>query len=250
MTTPTPTKSALLFGATGQVGQKLLSTLLGSAYYAKVGEYGRKVTAADAIGAGKDKLQQGTVDFEKIGSGDLGGQPWDSVFISLGTTRAAAGSAAAFEKIDREYVVNAARAAKSPDAQNTQKLLYVSSTGANSSSSFLYPKSKGMTEEALARLGYSDTIVFRPGFLAGTNRPNHRLAESLFGGFTHLASYFSNSVQIDIGVLARAIVTASRLGSDGLPPQVGATKVTLKDGTSYTVVGNAGCIALANLATE
>jgi hypothetical protein len=42
-------------------------------------------------------------------------------------------------------------------------------------------RSKGLTEEGLARLGYQDTIVFRPGYLAGTNRPEPRLAETIFG---------------------------------------------------------------------
>ena len=38
-----------------------------------------------------------------------------------------------------------------------------------------------MTEDELAGLGYADTIVFRPGMLVGTKRPETRLAESAFG---------------------------------------------------------------------
>ncbi|EAU90403.1 hypothetical protein CC1G_00787 [Coprinopsis cinerea okayama7 len=249
MTTPTTSsKTALLFGATGQVGQQLLRTLLGTPYYTKVGEYGRRVTPQEQIESnGKEKLMQGTVDFETVTDKDLGEQKWDDVFISLGTTRKNAGSAANFEKIDREYVINAAKAAKSSDPQSNQKLLYVSSTGANSKSPFLYPKSKGLTEEGLARLGYSDTIIFRPGFLAGTKRPETRLAESIFGGFTRLASYVTDTVEIEISTLAKAMLVASKLGSEGLPPAAGATKVKLEDGTTYTVIGNAGAIALAKL---
>ncbi|KIK23788.1 hypothetical protein PISMIDRAFT_678758, partial [Pisolithus microcarpus 441] len=70
-----------------------------------------------------------------------------------------------FEKIDREYVVNACRAAKSEDPAHEQRLVYLSSVGADATSHFLFTKSKGLTELALARLGYSDTIVFRPGML-------------------------------------------------------------------------------------
>jgi hypothetical protein len=38
-------------------------------------------------------------------------------------------------------------------------------------------RSKGLTEEALASIGYSDTIIFRPGLLAGVRRPEPRYAE-------------------------------------------------------------------------
>lgn len=40
-------------------------------------------------------------------------------------------------------------------------------------------RSKGLTENQLAELGYSDTIVFRPGFLANAERPGSRIMESL-----------------------------------------------------------------------
>jgi hypothetical protein len=36
-------------------------------------------------------------------------------------------------------------------------------------------RSKGLTETSLAQLGYSDTIAFRPGFLAGC--PSYRPAQ-------------------------------------------------------------------------
>lgn len=40
-------------------------------------------------------------------------------------------------------------------------------------------RSKGLTEHGLASLGYKDTIVFRPGYLTGTNRPEVRLVETV-----------------------------------------------------------------------
>ena len=41
-----------------------------------------------------------------------------------------------------------------------------------------YARSKGLTEQALAELGYKDTIVFRPAALSNTNRPEFRFAET------------------------------------------------------------------------
>ncbi len=95
------------------------------------------------------------------------------------------------------YVVNAAKTAK---ADKDQRLIYVSvrfpfepvgfsshiiiyllqSAGANPKSSFLYPRSKGLTEQALAELGYKDTVVFRPAGLSNTNRPESRFVERAF----------------------------------------------------------------------
>ncbi|TEB21976.1 hypothetical protein FA13DRAFT_1819195 [Coprinellus micaceus] len=245
----TTSATALILGATGQTGQQLFSTLLSSSFYTRIGEYGRRVTADDKVpAASKEKLEQHTIDFEKLDASGLDAKPWDVVFITLGTTKKNAGSAEKFVKIDREYVIDAAKEAKvSQGSENNQRLVYLSSTGANSKSSFLYPQSKGLTEEGLAKLGYKETIVFRPGYLAGTSRGESRVAESIFGTFTGFISHFSNSVEINIGTLGKAIAIAGKLGSDNLPASVGATKVNLDDGTTYTVIGNAGAIELAKL---
>ncbi|KAJ2932102.1 hypothetical protein H1R20_g4976, partial [Candolleomyces eurysporus] len=237
--------TALILGATGQTGQQLLQTLLSTAHYSRVGEYGRRVTASDKLPeAGKDKLEQSTIDFEKLDSSGLNAKSWDVVFITLGTTRKAAGGAENFVKIDREYVINAAKEAK---VSENQRLVYLSSTGASSSSPFLYTKSKGLTEEGLARLGYKETIVFRPGLLTGTDRPDSRWAETLYGKVTGLLSHVTNSLEINIGTLAKAMAIAGKLGSENLPASVRASTVKLQDGTSYTVIGNAGALELAKL---
>lgn len=46
-----------------------------------------------------------------------------------------------------------------------------------------------MTEFALAELGYSDTIFFRPGMLAGAERPESRIMESIAGFVPSLSLY-------------------------------------------------------------
>ncbi|KAF8159403.1 hypothetical protein B0H34DRAFT_782171 [Crassisporium funariophilum] len=234
-------QSALIIGATGQTGRLLLQNLLVSPHFTRVGEYGRRLTPTGEITAGQDKLEQKVIDFEKLQESGLSSGKWDVVFITMGTTKATAGSAEAFEKIDREYVINAAKEARSADVP--QRLVYLSSAGSNSSSPFLYPKSKGLTEEGLAKIGYTDTIVFRPGFLAGTNRGEHRLAESIFGKVTCLLSYVSASVEIQISTLAKAMATAGRLGSEGLPAVAGATQAG-KD-AKFTLISNAGSMKLA-----
>jgi hypothetical protein len=75
--------SALLLGATGQVGQNVLKELLASSYFTRVGEYGRRVTNLDTITSGKEKLEQKTVDFEKIDQAGLKDGKWDVFFITF-----------------------------------------------------------------------------------------------------------------------------------------------------------------------
>ncbi|KII86026.1 hypothetical protein PLICRDRAFT_306878 [Plicaturopsis crispa FD-325 SS-3] len=237
--------SALILGATGQTGQHVLKVLLASKYFTHVGEYGRRLTPLDEITVGKDKLEQKIIDFEKIEESGLKDKIWDVVFITLGTSRKNAGSAEAFERIDREYVLNAARAARTEGAD--QRVVYVSSAGANASSSFLYTKSKGLTEQGLASLGYKDAIIFRPGFLVGTHRPKFRPLEYALGCITGPLSYISSSLEINVSLLGKAVVNAGRLGSAALPSTVGATKDDGADGNGYTVIGNAGALDLAKV---
>jgi len=225
-----------------------LTELLSASHFTKVGEYGRRTTAPALIPAeNASKLEQKTIDFEN--PGNLSEGKWDVVVITLGTTRKAAGSAAAFEKIDREYVVNAARAAKSKDPNHKQRLVYLSSIGANASSPFLYMRSKGLTEIALAELGYSDTIIFRPGFLAGpreTPKTFSRASDAALGYLFGAAACLTNSAQIEMSTLAKSIALAAQFGAARLPPAAGAWK----EGTSapFTVLNNGGALALAKAA--
>jgi oxidoreductase len=248
-------KSALIIGATGATGTPLLLELLNSSHYTRVGEFGRRLTALDSLPASaKDKLVQKPLDFEKLLADSADDQglkegKWDVVFITLGTSRATAGSAAAFEKIDREYVVAAARAAKVSDSEHTQRLVYLSSAGTSHKSMFLYPRSKGLTERALAALGYSDTLVARPGLLL---RGEHaRMVEKIAGTGISLASYVMPSIarnsQIPVSVLAKGLVNLGRLGSSGLPAEVNAeTASGESESDKYTIVGNAGLLTLAS----
>lgn len=133
-------KTALLLGATGAVGKETLKELLATSQFSQVHSFGRRST-----GQSNDKLTEHVVDFEKLAEGDaqeaekLREVKADAVLIALGTTRGDAGSASAFERIDREYVIAAAKAARN-EAVDGQKVAYISSTGANAKAPFLYMK--------------------------------------------------------------------------------------------------------------
>jgi oxidoreductase len=201
----------------------------------------------------KDKLLQKSIDFDKLIADTADDQglkegKWDVVFITLGTSRATAGSAAAFEKIDRDYVLAAARAAKIPGSEHNQRLVYLSSTGANHNSMFLYPRSKGLTERSLAALGYSDTLVARPGLLL--RGESARFVEKAFGASINVASWImpslSRNAQMPVSVLAKGLTNLGNLGSSALPAEVKAeTAFGESQADKYTIVGNAGLHALA-----
>lgn len=91
--------TALLIGATGLIGKQLLPPLLESSHFSQIGEFGRRLTS---FSSANPKLQQRVIDFENISDAGLKDGAWDVIFITLGTTRAIAGSKAAFTRIDKE----------------------------------------------------------------------------------------------------------------------------------------------------
>ncbi|TCD71057.1 Protein fmp52, mitochondrial [Steccherinum ochraceum] len=233
-------KSALIIGATGQVGRHLLQELLQDSSVTRVGEYGRRVTPVENIKAGKEKLEQKSINFEKIDEEGLKDGKWDVVYITLGTTRAAAGSAAAFEKIDREYVVNAARAAKVDDPNHPQRLVYLSSARANADSSMLYFKSKGLTELSLAKLGYSETMVFRPNTLTGSQREDFRPIEHVAFALLKLRASWARNYSCPVEIAAKAMCLGGGLGAAKFPEAI-APYISKEGGaTPFTAIENVG----------
>lgn len=242
-------KSALIIGATGAVGRQAFSQLLSSSEFSKVAEYGRRVTAVSELPATPnpaDKLTQKTVNFDKISEEGLGEGKYDVVVITLGTTKAAAGSMENFVKIDREYVLGSAAAARVPGVK--QRLLYVSAFGADSKHMLPYAKSKGLTEEGLSKLGYDDFIVLRPGFLKNRDK-DFRLGETVAGWVTHAMSFVTPNMEIPVADVGKAILYSALHGSSALPPSASVFKAGGKDGVpEYTVIPNKGQAELAKLA--
>ncbi|SJL13767.1 uncharacterized protein ARMOST_17215 [Armillaria ostoyae] len=264
-------KTALIIGATGATGQYLLKELLTSSHFTKVGEYGRRLTDLSTLSTGKDKLVQKVIDFEKLEESGIKDGKWDVVFITLGTTRKAAGGAEGFQKIDRDYVVNSAKEARVPDLP--QRIVYLSGGSANSKSLLLYSRSKGQTEEALANIGYSDTIVFRPGLLTGAARPESRIGETIaeyegyfqhpetlelllkFGDQGEYSEYNLNDESsltsiFQVATLGKSIAIAGWLGSEKLPPVARAAEEETPEGNRFVSIPNAGAAALAQTPLE
>ncbi len=160
-------RTALLIGATGLVGAQLVSQLLDDDDYAHVLTFARR-----PVGISHPKLVHHVVDFDKPESWSslLRG---DVLFSAMGTTKKTAGGEKAQWKVDYDYQLSAAKAAREGGARH---LVLVSSTGADAESSMFYLRMKGKLEEAVLELGYPHTAIMRPSLLDG-DRSERRPSE-------------------------------------------------------------------------
>ncbi len=177
-------KTALLLGATGLVGGRLLDRLLAHQAYRRVVAPTRR-----PLHLRHDKLTNPVVDFDRLDR-DPGVFRCQDVYIALGTTIKKAGSPEAFRHVDYDYVVEGARLALRHGAN---QCLVVSSAGANSESHFLYNRVKGEMEETITSLDFWATHVFRPGVLIG-NRDELRIGEKVAAGLSLLVRQISTSL--------------------------------------------------------
>ncbi len=94
---------------------------------------------------------------------------------ALGTTwRKAGREEAAFRAVDYDLVLDTARAAR---AHGVERMVAVSSTGADPASKTFYLRVKGEAERHLARLGFKRLDLLRPGLLRGPRQSDRRLVE-------------------------------------------------------------------------
>jgi uncharacterized protein YbjT (DUF2867 family) len=164
-------QTALVIGASGLIGSFVVEELLRDASFKTVRALVRKKLNID-----HPKFQQTIVNFndiidyaDKFGFGDV-------IFCCIGTTqKKVKGDKIAYEKIDFDIPINAARMGI---VNKFKKFLIVSSVGANESASNFYLQLKGKTENALQQFSYQSIGIFRPSILLG-NRKEIRPAEKV-----------------------------------------------------------------------
>jgi uncharacterized protein YbjT (DUF2867 family) len=137
----------------------------------------------------------------------------------LGTTLKRAGSQEAFRAVDYGAVVAFAEAARVKEAQ---RFVVVSSLGANPRAGNFYLRTKGESEEALARLGYPQLTVLRPSFIddegaRDEDRPLERLALPIARCVFSIVGRTSRYAPVSADVIGKAIV---RLAFDNATERV------------------------------
>ncbi|WP_028081023.1 NAD-dependent epimerase/dehydratase family protein [Solimonas soli] len=161
-------RSALVAGATGLVGQRVVERLLRDPAYARV-----CVVARRPLPIAHPQLTTLISDFADLAA--LGPRlAADDVFCCLGTTLRRAGSRAAFADVDCRMVVDLARAAR---AAGAHQFLVISSVGASARALSFYLRVKGRMEAEIAGLGFAAVQILRPSLLLG-ERGEHRPGEA------------------------------------------------------------------------
>ena len=190
---------ALLAGASGLVGGRLLQHLLADPAFERVIALGRRVPPI-----AHPKLDARVVDFAAL-------PPVAATDASccLGTTLRKAGSRAAFRLVDHDHAVAFAAMAR---AGGATRYGLVSSVGADAGSGTFYLQVKGEVEQAVAALGFAGLVICRPGLLLGP-RAERRPAEALAQRLAPLLNPLlpGRYKSIDHAVVARAMLAAAKL---------------------------------------
>ena len=168
--------TALVLGATGLVGQHLLKILASDPRYCEVTCLLRRPLPSRIIEVSeRAKLQPVVVDFEAFDQYE-GYFRVDHVYVCLGTTIKKAKSREAFRKVDFQLVHAAAQMA---GLQGCRSFVWLSSVGADATSSNFYLRVKGELENAIMNMPMlNNAHGLRPSLLLG-DRQETRPAEQL-----------------------------------------------------------------------
>jgi uncharacterized protein YbjT (DUF2867 family) len=169
-------RTAVVAGASGLVGRELVGRLLLRTEY-------KSVVALTRRPLGHRRLCEVPASFERLD--ETLGPVIDTdarvdAFCCLGTTIRAAGSEAAFRRVDHDYVLSFARWAI---RRGAVRLIVVSALGADARSRVFYNRVKGEVEGALRELAGTSLVIVRPSLLDG-RRDEARFGEMLALGFS------------------------------------------------------------------
>jgi len=160
---------AIIAGASGLIGSKLLTILLSMPEYNEVVILVRKST-----GIQHTKLKELVIDYDQLDNyaDKISGH---AIFSCLGTTNNKTPDKDIYRKIDHDYPVKLAQLG----LKNGVKQFHLaSSLGADAKSSTFYLKLKGETEEDIEKVGLKTVHIYQPSFITG-DRKEHRLSEKI-----------------------------------------------------------------------
>jgi len=162
-------KTALLFGASGLVGNHLLNQLISNNNYSKI-----KLFVRSSIEISDPKIEIIQTDFKNLENHreDIKG---DDCFFCIGTTKKNSPDKNEYKRVELEVPKQVAQIAKS---NSVNSFVFISSGYADPKSSGDYLKFKGEVEEELKRLNFSKLGIMRPSFLLG-DRKEKRIGEKI-----------------------------------------------------------------------
>ena len=173
-------KSALILGASGLVGSEVLSLSLESDLYNKI-----VIVVRSPLTIKHNKLVEKIIDFDMPKWEEI--FPVDHVYCCLGTTIKKAGSKTNFIKVDHDYPLAFAAAAKKWESS---VFSVISAAGVSPESKIYYNNVKGQLEKKLKSLELFSTLIFRPSLLLG-ERKEFRLGEKIGSGIAKVTSWMT-----------------------------------------------------------
>jgi oxidoreductase len=204
---------ALVIGATGAVGQHVVTQLCDSSAWGQVTCLLRRPLELDEKYK-KCVVQKvvGSDAFEAALGDSTNYKGQKAVFCTLATTRDVAGTAENFYKIDHDYVKAAADAAA---AGGVRHFSVVTVSGAKDGWAptskifhpFFYLKTKWDVEQSVIAANFASTAIFRPGLLNRGDKASGRMMEKF-------ALKFMKSLPVED--VAKAMILKAEENLDGL----------------------------------
>lgn len=207
MTTDPPGRAALLAGATGLVGTRVLERLAADRSRGAITVLARRPIPVP------ERTELRVIDFDALDTLDAV-PAVEAVFCCLGTTIGRAGSQQAFRRVDHDYVLALARRARAAGAAH---FLLVSAVGADAGSRVFYNRVKGETERDLQAMGWPSLTILRPSLLDGDRaefRAGERAALAVLRPLSALVPAAWRPVPAD--AVASAMVGAATTPTPGL----------------------------------
>jgi uncharacterized protein YbjT (DUF2867 family) len=162
-------KTALLFGSSGLVGGQILNRLTNDVNYSKIKIFVRS----------EPEIQSNKLEIIKTDFNDLENFKdyikGDDCFFCIGTTKQNSPNKNEYQKVELEIPKKIEKIAR---ANSVNSFIFVSSIYANPNSSGDYVKFKGLVEEELKKLNFSNLGILRPSFLMG-DRKEKRVGEKI-----------------------------------------------------------------------
>ncbi|MCT4603285.1 MAG: NAD(P)H-binding protein [Marinifilum sp.] len=159
---------ALVGGASGFTGEKLLKRILSDEDYNKV-----YALVRTELPINHSKLEQIKVDFDHLTS-DCIPKDIEVGFCCIGTTIRKAQTKDNFRRVDYEYITKFAKVCEKSGIKNFH---LISAIGASPESYFFYQRVKGEAESFINSLEFESVTIYRPSVIYG-GRNEFRLFES------------------------------------------------------------------------
>ena len=162
-------KTALVFGSTGLIGRHLISQLIKNDNYNKI-----KLFVRSEIVINEPKIEIIKTDFNDL-ENHIEDVKGDDCFFCIGTTKQNSPDKNEYQKVELDIPKKIAQIARN---NSVISFIFISSIYANPKSSGDYVKFKGLVEEELKKLNFSNLGILRPSFLMGDRKEN-RVGEKI-----------------------------------------------------------------------